>query len=190
MPVFLVNGYIDAPNVYSFRCGDRKGAFQAVNQMAKSGAKDILFLHHNMTGSVRSKLEGYQEALHQNGLTVRQEYICSCSLDIQESAAEVERLAEAGLKFDGVIATEDSIAVGVLKYAQRHGIAVPDDLCVIGFGNTNLTESCTPELSSVDNSVEAACVAAVSMLIHKLKNHRIPSELTVSSAVVYRKTTR
>ena len=49
---------------------------------------------------------------------------------------------------------------------------------------------CTPELSSVDNSVEAACVAAVSMLIHKLKNHRIPSELTVSSAVVYRKTTR
>ena len=47
-----------------------------------------------------------------------------------------------------------------------------------------------PELSSVDNSVEAACVAAVSMLIHKLKNHRIPSELTVSSAVVYRKTTR
>ena len=190
VPVFLVNGYIDAPNVYSFRCGDRKGAFQAVNQMAKSGAKDILFLHHNMTGSVRSKLEGYQEALHQNGLTVRQEYICSCSLDIQESAAEVERLAEAGLKFDGVIATEDSIAVGVLKYAQRHGIAVPDDLCVIGFGNTNLTESCTPELSSVDNSVEAACVAAVSMLIHKLKNHRIPSELTVSSAVVYRKTTR
>ena len=112
VPVFLVNGYIDAPNVYSFRCGDRKGAFQAVNQMAKSGAKDILFLHHNMTGSVRSKLEGYQEALHQNGLTVWQEYICSCSLDIQESAAEVERLAEAGLKFDGVIATEDSIAVG------------------------------------------------------------------------------
>ena len=80
--------------------------------------------------------------------------------------------------------------MGVLKYAQRHGITVPDDLCVIGFGNTNLTESCTPELSSVDNSVEAACVAAVSMLIHKLKNHRIPSELTVSSAVVYRKTTR
>ena len=34
VPVFLVNGYIDAPNVYSFRCGDRKGAFQAVNQKA------------------------------------------------------------------------------------------------------------------------------------------------------------
>lgn len=143
-----------------------------------------------MTGSVRSKLEGYQEALHQNGLAVRPEYICPCSLDIQESAAEVEHLAEAGLKFDAVIATEDSIAVGVLKYAQRRNIAVPEQLCVIGFGNTNLTESCTPELSSVDNSVEAACVAAVSMLIHKLKNHRIPSELTVSSAVVYRKTTR
>lgn len=190
VPVFLVNGYLDAPNVYCFLCGDQKGAYQAVDQMANSGVRDILFLHHMMTGSEKRKLDGYQEALHRHDIPVRQEYIRACPLDIQGSAAAMEKIAESGLKFDGVIATEDSIAIGVLKYAARHSISVPNQLCVVGYGNTNLAESCTPELSSVDNSVEAACVAAVSMLSYKLKNHRIPSELTVSSAVVHRKTTR
>ena len=58
----------------------------------------------------------------------------------------MEELAKR-LPFDAVLATEDSLAMSVLKYANRNHIRVPDELSLIGYNNTILADCCSPELT-------------------------------------------
>ena len=39
------------------------------------------------------------------------------------------------LDFDSVLATEDGIAIGAVKYAKIKGLAIPEELAVVGYNN-------------------------------------------------------
>ena len=189
LPVMLINGILEAENVYSFLCDDRQSACDATAALIASGCRRVLFLHQGGSLSERRKREGYLDALKQAGLEADAAYIRTCPLGIREGADFVEALA-GGLSFDGVLATEDSIAMSVLKYANRNHIAVPDELSLIGYNNTMLAECCHPTLSTVDNNTEAACVMAVSALMQVLRGSRTPARTTVSSELILRESTR
>ncbi len=189
MPVMLINGQLDGDNIYCFLCDDKNSAFEATQMMLRGGAQNVLFLAQGMTHSERRKKAGYEAALREAGLPVREEYIRRSPLDIRESADFVEKLAKE-LPFDAVLATEDNIAMGVLKYANRNHLKIPEELCLIGYNNTRLADCCYPELTSVNNNTEAACVTAISMLMRKLQNMAIPSRFTVSASIIERQTTR
>ena len=189
LPVILINGSLEGENIYSFLCDDRQSAWDATAALIASGCRRILFLHQGDSLSERRKQEGYTGALKQAGLEADSAYVRTCPLGIREGADFVEELSR-GLSFDAVLATEDSIAMSVLKYANRNRIAVPEDLSLIGYNNTMLAECCHPTLSTVDNNTEAACIMAVSALMQVLRGVKTPARTTVSSELVFRESTR
>lgn len=190
VPIMLINGLLQGENVYCFLCDDRNATLQAVQHLIDTGCRDILFLYRGMTGSEQRKLDGYTQALRINNLPVRDEYVRSCPLDIYEGRDFVAKLAADGLVFDAVFATEDSIAMSVLKYAHKNNVAIPEQLSVMGYNNSVQSVCCYPELSSVDNNTEATCITAVSMLMRRFEGGKIPAQTTVSSSIAYRETTR
>lgn len=50
---------------------------------------------------------------------------------------------------DGVGASNDLVALGALFEAQRRGIAVPDALALVGFGDMPFAAVCTPPLTTI-----------------------------------------
>ena len=61
--------------------------------------------------------------------------------------AEIRRSA---VMPDVVICGSDLLAQGLIVEAMAAGLSVPDDLAIIGFGNTRLAEEMRPTISSVD----------------------------------------
>lgn len=61
---------------------------------------------------------------------------------VRDCLMELER---EGLQFDAVLASEDVLAVGAMKYAQAVGRRVPEDLSVVGYNNSNLCLCTEPE---------------------------------------------
>lgn len=189
MPVMLINGQMQGDNIYSFLCDDEGSAREATQALLQGGAKDILFLSQKMSHSELRKKNGYMQALRMAGIPVREEYMRKCPMDVYECANFVEAVSKE-VHFDAVLATEDAIAMSVLKYANRNHISIPEELSLIGYNNTILADCCYPELTSVNNNTEAACVSAVSMLMHKLRDMKIPTEITVSADIIFRNTTK
>ena len=74
-------------------------------------------------------------------------------------------LRQRNLDIDCVIATEDGLAIGALKYASIRGLKVPGEINVVGYNNSELSISCEPELTSVDNRVEVLCKTAIDSLM-------------------------
>ncbi len=188
-PVWLINGRLDnVPNVFSSCCDDFDGAYNATKALIASGSRDLLMLHYSSTYSERQKIEGYKKALSDSNLPLRNEYIQECATDIREVGKKIADLANNGLKFDGLFATEDELAVGALKYAASSGISVPDSLRVVGYSNSKLALFSTPELTSVDQNIESLCVMTVALLVSHLMGMKTPAVATVKADIVYRRT--
>ncbi len=187
-PVWLINGRLEnVPNVYCTCCDDFDGAYRATHALIQSGSRDVLLLHYADTFSETQKILGYRKALADHGLPVREEYICECTTDAQEINEKFSSLIESGLRFDGLLATEDELAVGVLKCANERGLAVPEALRVVGYSNSKLALFATPELTSVDHNIESLCVTTVALLINQLRGMKTPVITTMRSDIVFRK---
>lgn len=98
-------------------------------------------------------------------------------------------LLRRDLDFDSVIATEDGLAVGVLKYARARGISVPGEISVVGYNNSELSISCEPELTSVDARCEILCKTAIDSMMALLGGEKIKQKTVVKCHLEKRCTT-
>ena len=94
------------------------------------------------------------------------------------------------LDFDSVLATEDGIAIGAVKYAKIKGLAIPEELAVVGYNNSILAISSDPELTSVDSKLWVMCKKTVERMIDLLEREiQIEKNVCVPCEIVRRCTT-
>lgn len=184
VPIFLINAYVDIPNVFCVYCDEREAMSAAVCKLYAAGFSDILYIHDMMewAWAGKRKLEGIRAGLHECGITGRPDLLCACEKGIEPAKQVVLDLLERGVCFDAVIACEDELAVGAQKGLIDKGLNLP----VIGFNNSLLTECTMPTISSIDNMLSVICPTAVSLLIQYLDGERAPSKVTVSGILVER----
>ena len=184
IPVFLINGRITGNNVYCVYSRDREATYEAASKLIESGRKRILFLTDSESFSARKKLEGYECALRDHGLPVLGELKLVLKNQIQYVRDIL--LSRRILEFDSVLATDDGLAVGAVKYAHAKGLSIPGELSVIGYNNSEYAISCEPELTTIDNTGEKLCNITVDNLMKVLKGEEVPGEVPVDCVLVKR----
>lgn len=167
-PVFLINAYVEGPNIFCSTCDDFKASYNATEKLIKNGRQNILFLYDTNSHSALQKMYGYKKALKKELVPLREELILFTKNNIQYTKQLL--LDNPDLKFDAVLAIQDNIAIGVLKYAHTIGKSVPADICVIGYNNSQLAISCEPELTSIDNHLEQLCKNTITTMLRILDN--------------------
>ena len=110
-------------------------------------------------------MEGYKAALKESNIPADASMIRQCSKSIENSRDLLLKLKEEGLIFDAVLTSDDSLAVGAVKYAHLAGISIPEDLSIIGYNNSILSRCTDPEITSIDSKVEALCTTTVNTLV-------------------------
>ncbi len=186
LPVFMVNGYVEWDNVYCVLADDFQAIYDVTQELIFAGKK-ILFLENSFSYSARRKRSGYETALREHGIMVDERMILYSENSIY--AARDLLLRQRGLEFDCVIASEDGLAVGALKYAKARGLKAPEEISVIGYNNSGLSISCEPELTSVDSRVEVLCRTAIDSLMALLAGKDIRQKQMVKCHLVKRGTT-
>ncbi len=192
LPVMMLNADFDYKNVYSCFCDDHRSMVNATITLIESGHEDILYLYNTNTSSSKRKLSGFIAGLEMSGLQVREEYQCfynGSHEDIDEMVDFIKGLAEKGLTFNGILASDDALGLAAVKYARSTGISVPNDLSIIGYNNSLLAKCCDPELTSVDNQLETLCKTLIHTLIDVLNGENTPQKSILYGELVERETT-
>ena len=92
---------------------------------------------------------GFEQALRAHGLEPAGLAECvAYSIDAGD-AAMTQLLASGPAAFTAVVAANDLIALGALQVLQRHGIAVPREVSLIGHNDMPLLAQISPPLTSV-----------------------------------------
>lgn len=190
IPIMLLNGYLEGDNIYATVCDDRAATHQATSLLVGSGCRNILYLYTSNSYSGLNKMQGYKDALSGNGLPVRDEYIRQCPKDVLAARDLLLGIHKSGLTFDAILTSDDSLAVGAVKYAHATSRHIPDDLSIIGYNNFNYAICTDPELTSIDSKVEALCTTTINTLMGVFNGSNVPAKTTIAADLIKRATTK
>ena len=193
VPVVLLNGAFPCDNVYGVQCDDQRAVKEATLSLLESGCKRILCLYHSKNYSGRKKLAGYRDAHAQFGRAVDEKLLCYFDHDkgsVHQVCETLLQLEREGLAFDAVLASEDILAVGALKYAKAAGKRVPEEMSIVGYNNSSLCACTEPELTSVDNKLLAICEHIAATVMGVLEGKEMPQKTVFTGELIKRGTTR
>jgi DNA-binding LacI/PurR family transcriptional regulator len=134
-------------------------------------------------------LEGFRFAYQEIGLEIDKNLIIEGNYSSAIAYESMNGLIDSGAHFSAVFASSDNMAFGAKRALDEHGIRIPEDVSLIGFGNIEL--SSTIALTTVYNpALEMGKEAAV-MLIDLIKGNLKPPQSTVMQpSLIIRNTCR
>ncbi|MGI5894238.1 MAG: LacI family DNA-binding transcriptional regulator [Candidatus Merdivicinus sp.] len=184
VPLILINGWVDAPGISCVLCGEQEAMEDCVLRLAAQGCRNILYLYDAMTSSGFRKLAGYRNGIAKAGIPISQEQIVHTGKDLESAYEAVCRKLNAGYPIDGVLASEDLLAIGAQKALASYGLKLP----IIGFNNSVYAQCASPALSSVDNMLDLLCPSAVNLAAEYLSGRVPPRKIVIDAHLIERET--
>lgn len=189
VPIILLNGYLDAENVYSALCDDADVVCRVAKAYLKAGKRDILYIGRSLSYSGICKQEGFIRAYEEMGIRLRKNQILLFNGSIQDTRDLLVERAKQGIREKVILTSDDELAIGAIKYAGVLGIEIPKDLEIVGYNDSKLGVCCEPELTSIDNKLEFSCMNAVTVLMKVLEGNQVPAKTVISADIKIRNST-
>ena len=144
-------------------------------------------------GSAGLRLVGYKQALDDAGIDYDDRLVAEVGGWFRSGGAQAMRLLlESGVEFDGVVAFNDSMALGAMRVMQEAGLRIPQDVAVIGYDDIDETRYTLPTLSTIDPGKDEIAEVAVRFLVERIANPGAviePREHLAAFALVEREST-
>ena len=150
------------------------GAKAATEHLLSLGRRRIAALGSHpgeVVGSAGLRLDGYRQALDEAGVAYEPAIVIpAVNWHRKDGAAAMRRFLDQGVPFDGLVAFNDSMALGAMRVMQEAGLRIPDDVSVIGFDDIDETRYSIPSLSTIDPSKDEIAETAVDLLLERIEN--------------------
>lgn len=125
----------------------RSAATRAVQHLAEVGVTRPVFVGTSNSSVIATERhDGFMDGVHDLGLQVTHPVECAMGYAPAYEAV-LERAATD--EFDGVVAANDQVAIGVLRALHDQGLHVPQDVAVIGFDGLHYAPYVVPSLSTM-----------------------------------------
>jgi DNA-binding LacI/PurR family transcriptional regulator len=193
LPTVVLVRHLRHPDIYVVRAADMKGVGLAVDHLVGLGHTLIIHIDGAASPSAEQRRRGYRAAMARHGLEPR--ILRGGWAEINGSQAVDKLLAEGGDRGDlptAIVAFNDPCANGALSSLHRAGIAVPDEVSVVGFDDTHLAGFSHIGLTTVRQDAGQMARLAVSRAISLLDRNVVPEahrDGVVLPALVVRGTT-
>lgn len=148
----LLNCYSNNFNGLTILPDDYNGAKKAVNYLFQNNLKKIPIILSSDTWmkGYRDRLSGWRDAHIENNIDYNDSFIVQPKSN-EENAGYIEakKLLKKNKKIDAIFCTSDEIAMGSYQAIKEAGFKIPNDISIIGFDNSRISELVKPKLTSV-----------------------------------------
>ena len=168
-----------------------RAAREAVQHLVTSGCRRIAAIGGSSAPSditSRQRLKGYRAALRAAGMTVdAQMYQRTAEYGRSDAAPAVRQLLRCTEPPDGLFCFSDELAIGALRELHEQGIAVPDQVKIVGFDDIVDTRFSIPTITSVRPDKPQTAISALTMLLDRVHGSDVkPREVTIGHELVVR----
>ena len=119
----------------------------------------------------RHRYQGYAQALFQAGLEVNPSLVANVTeMGFDSSLAVARQMLLSAEHPDAIFAASDMYAAAVIKAADQAAIHIPEQLSVIGFDNTYISQMLNPSVSSVSIPRFQLGYTAGELLMERIQN--------------------
>jgi DNA-binding LacI/PurR family transcriptional regulator len=161
----------------------------AMNHLRDEGYERVVLMTAAQRSSLMLDLEDtFRTEMQTRDLTGR----IMVADDLSETTAHdlAKKILSSRSRPDAVVAAIDRIALGVLRAADELGISVPDQLGVVGLGDTVLAQRVRPGLTSIRSTPKELAERSMDLLWEAWLDPSLPNtEVLLPAELVIREST-
>ena len=172
----------------SIEADQYKGWQMATEHLLSCGCRNVVFLRGPLElSSGLRRYQGYQKACREHG--VKEQYV-DCLYEYEDGLRAAKELVERFPEADGIIASNDMVAIASYKILTNAGYRVPQDIQIIGFDNIRFSWLFTPEFTTIIQPITQMGTMAVQIIIRHGQGLPFQQENILDVSLVERQTTR
>jgi len=170
-PVVQCSEYNEDLDLSYVTIDNKLAAYQAVQHLIKTGKKRIALINgFDYHSSTRLRLEGYKQALADNGIEFCDELVRQGTYGLKSGLRVTRQLLSLKQPPDGILAGSDMMAIGAIKFIKQMGMRVPEDIGVVGFDDTRVTSIFEPSVTSISQPMFDLGQCSVEILLKKINS--------------------
>ncbi|HZQ89045.1 MAG TPA: LacI family DNA-binding transcriptional regulator [Gaiellaceae bacterium] len=136
------------------------------------------------------RLAGIHAALAEAGIEPRAAFEAEADFEVAGGRAAAVRLVTLPDRPTAIVAFNDNLAIGALQAARELGLALPADLSVVGFDDSEQAPLVTPGLTTVRQPLGEMARMAVSLLTRLLADRPVEAlKVELATTLVVREST-
>ncbi|GAB6100573.1 LacI family transcriptional regulator CcpA [Halanaerocella petrolearia] len=182
----------DTTDLLDFPCvihDDLISAKNIVEYLVDQGHKEIGYIgikeYDVAVGQLRKK--GYEEVLKENNLEVKEEYMYKDGFSMESGYNGMFEIINNSKKLPtAIFAATDRLAIGAIKCLKDNGYQVPEDVSIVGIGDSDISPLITPELTTVRYDHLKAGEEASKILLNYINNKQVKNKLVMDSHIIER----
>lgn len=187
VPFVFVDRYLPEFNVDRVTSDNVQGGYLATRHLLELGHRRIGVISARKATTCTERLRGYQQALEEFGVPFDPALIGHAigkrrdgwDEYLHQGSAQTEALLQLPQPPTALFAMNDLLAVGALRYLREKGIAVPEEIAVVGYDGMELSELVNPSLTTVDQQSLRMGAEAVRLLVRRLREPETPAQHVV-----------
>jgi DNA-binding LacI/PurR family transcriptional regulator len=197
MPIVFFDRIVSEIDTHKVIADNYKGAYDATTHLVQNGYRRIATVSNPDILSIsKERLAGYKAALADNGLEVDETLIKYCrhgGMILSEVEEAMNELLQLKNRPDAIFASADKLTTNCFRLLKAKGIAVPDEMGLIGFSNSDLTELLDPPLSIIRQPAFEMGEISMGLLLQLIESKRPVTEYetrVLSTELLIRGSTR
>ncbi len=180
IPVVMIDRVLPGLKTPKVIVDDTKGAFMATEHLLHEGYRKIAHLTISKELSItRNRLNGFRQALSENGVTCYENWIHHCSFEHSDIDAAITSLFSGADRPDAILASAERILMRCYAVLQNMHINIPEECALIGFSDNPLNRFLNPSLSAVRQPTLEIGRRSANMLIDLIENETEAEDDTV-----------
>lgn len=142
----IKSGPISAVGIDNYR-----GGYVATEHLISLGHKRIGMVAGNFSMTDRSfhRWHGYKKCLKDNNIPYDKELLVQTDYSLSGGRDSIKKLLKFPLPPTAVFCSNDYIALGAMKGAREMGLALPQDLSIVGFDDMQTASYMVPPLTTI-----------------------------------------
>lgn len=192
LPIVFFDRVTEEMETHKVITDNFQGAYDATRHLLKMGFKRIALLANAEHLSITVKrLEGYKRAIEDSRMEVLSSYIQYCphgGLIEKEIVQALDQLLSLKNKPDAIFTAGGKLTTGCLRFLKSKKIRIPEDMALVGFSNSELSDLLDPSLTVVRQPAFEMGRLATEILIKLIETKRevahynrtiLPTELMI-----------
>lgn len=185
IPVIYIDRYIDDKEIY-IESDNFHGGYLAAQELIRSGCKKMAVMKDiRKISSAYKRYLGFLQALKDYRMNFDNKLLCDVTVISHKEAKEKTlELLDSGEVFDGIFATNDTMALGIMMALNERRIKIPNEVKLVGFDNISAAEMAGVPLTTINQNKQKMGELAVELLMDKIlarksnvRNIKIPVNL-------------
>ena len=161
--------------------------FELTDMLVQRGYQNIGLLCANQEQWIfQQHLQGWYKAMLRHHMSPNRVINAALPPVFSTGASQLPEFLLAWPELDALVCVSDELACGVLYECQRRRIKVPDELAVVGFGDSDVSKVCQPSLTTMAGPHRKIGLEAGNVLLERIKEGNWSNQIFIEPCLCLR----